>query len=87
MRFWWLDYAVLITQHKRVHINKCFNNITKNILIEQVLCKKVMFVADLSIKYVKYIVFCRDLRDKKMAGKLMYITNNDTQNYPFYRLK
>ena len=26
-------------------------------------------------------------RDKTMADKLMYITNGDTQNYPFCRLK
>ena len=27
------------------------------------------------------------LRDKTMADKLMYISNDDTQNYPFYRLQ
>ena len=31
----------------------------------------------------------RDLfyRDKTIADKLMYIPNDDTLNYPFYRLK
>ena len=29
----------------------------------------------------------RILKDKKMADKLMYIPNNDTQNYPYCRLK
>ena len=27
------------------------------------------------------------LRDKTMAQKLMYIPNDDTQNYPFYKLQ
>ena len=27
------------------------------------------------------------IRDKTMADKLMYILNDDTQNYPFYRLQ
>ena len=27
------------------------------------------------------------LRDKTMADKLMYIFNDDTQNYPSYRLQ
>ena len=26
-------------------------------------------------------------RDKTMADKLMYLLNDDTQNYPFYRLQ
>ena len=28
-----------------------------------------------------------DLKDKTMAEKLMYIPNDDTQNYPFYKLQ
>ena len=33
-----------------------------------------------------YIIY-RDLKDKTMADKLMYISNNDKQNYPLCRLK
>ena len=29
----------------------------------------------------------RDLREKTMADKLIYIPNNDAQNYPFCRLQ
>ena len=29
----------------------------------------------------------RDQRDKTMADKLMYILNDDKQNYPFWRLQ
>ena len=29
----------------------------------------------------------RDLKDKTMADNLMYIPNDNTQNYPFCRIK
>ena len=30
---------------------------------------------------------CVIIKDKTMADILMYIPNNDTQNYPFYKLQ
>ena len=32
-------------------------------------------------------VLIRDIWDETMADKLMYISNDDTQNYPFCRLQ
>ena len=46
---------------------------------------------DQSSKYFRYnwicLHFIRDLRDKIMTEKVMYIPNDETQNYLFFRLK
>ena len=33
------------------------------------------------------MLLSRILQDKTMSDKLMYITNDDTQNYPYRRLQ
>ena len=56
-------------------------------IVLEIIVNNFLFVMQGRLMFLYHLIFHIFIGDKTMADKLMYIPNNDTQNYFFSRLQ